>query len=115
LTLHNNGFVHRQLSFCGLYLRTLSQNQRAICGKPACFDLDSIFPLFGTLGPAMIKDGHILVTVSWEDQGWRVLRIRQDIAELNRQGYFFLVKGVVSAGKIQTIPNRYAKVAPICQ
>lgn len=115
LTLHNNDFVHRQLSFCGLYLRTLSPEEQVICRESAYFGSESIFPRFGKLGPAMIQDECIRIVVSWEDQVCTVLMIQRVISELNELGYFFLAKGDVDVGRIRTIPHRYAKVAPISQ
>jgi hypothetical protein len=112
LTLSGSDFVRRQLSFCGLYLRTSSQCQRLMCIAP-CFNLGVTFPAFGTLGSAEIKNEHIHVVVHWEDQGCRVCRvveIHTDISELNQQGYYFLTQGIVPAGKIQTIPNRYEEI-----
>lgn len=59
----------------------------------------------------MIKNGCVQITVSWEGKGCKVLQIQEDISELNEQGYFFLEEGFVDVGKVQTIPDRFAKVA----
>lgn len=128
LTLQNDSFVRRQLSICGLYLRTLSLNQKAMCFKARVWDSDSVFPVFGKLGPVKINEGYIQVVVIQvvmvcDDQGRKVLKdqdhkvlvITQDIDELNREGCFFLVEGDVPAGKIEPVPDGYGEVASIIQ
>jgi hypothetical protein len=105
LAFSQDAFVHRQRSFCGLHLRTLSRGQSNIRGISKLFHVDSIFPIRGELGPAMIKDNEIHVTLCWKGREPIVVQIREDIAELNHRGCFFVEEGIVPAGQIEKLSN----------
>jgi hypothetical protein len=109
LKLEQHLVVQRERTFCGLYHRTLSPGQSTFYITSTLDDRKSIFPVPGKLGPVMIKDHYIFVTLCWGDREPKPVRILHDIGELNYMGCYFSEEGIVPAGKVERVPTWFRR------